>query len=197
MRLALHTCCGPCLLEPFDALSAQADEVMVVYANPNIHPYEEYVHRRDTLVSYVEQAGIELVELPYNPAAWLAQVGVHGNDRRQRCRACYLLRMTMVSEWAVEHGFDAVATTLTVSPYQDVQAIAEAGERAAQASGIRHVESNFQNRYPEATSRSRALGMYRQNYCGCLLSDLEARADREARRVARREAKQTDGEPTR
>ena len=44
MRLALHACCGPCLLEPLDALAAEHD-VTVVYANPNIHPREEYERR--------------------------------------------------------------------------------------------------------------------------------------------------------
>ena len=31
MKLVLHACCGPCLLEPYDALSAD-DDVLVVYA---------------------------------------------------------------------------------------------------------------------------------------------------------------------
>jgi predicted adenine nucleotide alpha hydrolase (AANH) superfamily ATPase len=185
MRLALHTCCAPCLLEPFDALSPEMDEIVVVYANPNIHPFEEYVRRRDTLVAYARTTGIEVVELPYDPARWLTEVGVHGNDRARRCRACYALRLRMVSDWAAENGFGAVATTLTVSPYQDPDVIAEEGERAAESAGVHHVATDFRARYPQATTRSRTLEMYRQNYCGCLLSDLEARGQREARRARR------------
>ena len=45
--------------------------------------------------------------------------------------------------------------------------------------------------YDEATHRSREMGMYRQNYCGCRFSDVEAateRAERKAQRAAAREA---------
>ena len=45
--------------------------------------------------------------------------------------------------------------------------------------------------YDEATHRSRELGMYRQNYCGCRFSDAEAaaeRAERKAQWAAAREA---------
>jgi epoxyqueuosine reductase len=183
MRLALHACCGPCLLEPFDSLSAEVDEVVVVYANPNIHPFEEYERRRDTLEAYAEDAGLTVIELPYEPGLWLEQVGVHGADRQQRCRACYRLRMKMVSRWAAEQGFDTVTTTLTVSPYQDAKAIAEEGRAAAEEAGVVYLERDFRARYPEATRRSRELGMYRQNYCGCLMSDVEARSERAARRA--------------
>jgi predicted adenine nucleotide alpha hydrolase (AANH) superfamily ATPase len=92
----------------------------------------------------------------------------------------------MVARYAVEHGFDAVATTLTVSPHQDADAIREAGESAAREAGVAYLDTDFTERYPEATRRSRDLGMYRQNYCGCMLSELEAEAERAARKVARK-----------
>ncbi len=185
MKIALHACCGPCLLEPFDSLAAEADEVVVVYANPNIHPAEEYARRRDTLVAYAEDAHIRVVELRYDPSAWLEQVGPLANDREARCRACYRLRFGMVAEWAAANGMDALASTLTVSPYQNPEAIAEEGGRAAAAVGLAYLERDFRPAYPEATRRSRELGMYRQNYCGCLMSDVEARAERAARKAAK------------
>lgn len=189
MRIALHACCGPCLLEPHDSLAVQAERVVVVYFNPNIHPFEEYERRRDTLAAYAAETGIEYVELEYDPGRWLAQVGPLAGSKEQRCRACYSLRLSEVARWAADNGFDAVATTLTVSPYQDVAAIAEEGEAAAASAGIEYLDRDFRDRYPEATGRSRELGMYRQNYCGCLMSDLEARRDREARKRERKARK--------
>jgi predicted adenine nucleotide alpha hydrolase (AANH) superfamily ATPase len=186
MRILLHACCGPCLLEPFDALAASA-EVSVCYANPNIHPREEYERRRDTLLAYAEDAAISVVELPYEPAAWLAATA--GLDRPERCRACYRLRIGMVAEEAARLGFDAVATTLTVSPYQDPDAIREEGEAACDAAGVAFLVTDFRDRYPEATRRSRELGMYRQNYCGCAPSEREADEERAARRAAKRSAR--------
>lgn len=186
MRLLLHACCGPCLLEPYDALVKDADSVTVVYANPNIQPFDEYVHRRDTLAEHAEKAGIEWVELPYDLASWMVQVAPLASEPARRCRACYRLRLEAAAAYAAENGFDAIATTLSVSPYQNADAIAQEGEAAAARHGVAWAGRDFREAYPEATRRSRELGMYRQNYCGCVLSDLEARADRERRREARR-----------
>lgn len=193
MRLALHACCGPCLIEPYDALVGDAATVTVVYANPNIRPAEEYDRRLATLRHYAESIGAEVIELPYDVETWEAQVGVHGQDAEQRCRACYRLRLGMVSAWASEHGYEAVATTLTVSPYQDARAIAEEGRRAAGRAGLEYLDRDFRDRYRQASARSREMGMYRQNYCGCALSEQEARRDREERRAARRAARTSEG----
>ncbi len=184
-RLALHACCGPCLLEPYDALAVEAGEVVVVYANPNIHDLLEYERRRDTLQAYAEEHGIEVEELGYDPARWMEEVGRFGSDKEQRCRACYRLRLSMTAEWAAEHGYDAIATTLTVSPYQDAEGIREEGEWAAANAGVRYAGRDFRDRYRDATQRSRDLGMYRQRYCGCILSQVEAAEQRRAKEAKR------------
>lgn len=188
MRILLHACCGPCLLEPYDALAAQAD-VDVCYANPNIHPLAEYERRRDTLFAYAMDAGIRVTEVAYDPSLWTAAVAAAGDDRRARCRACYRLRIGIVAAEAARDGYDAVATTLTVSPYQDPESIREEGERACAEHGVSFLATDFRERYPEATRRSRELGMYRQNYCGCAPSVVEAAEQREARKVARKAAR--------
>lgn len=183
-RVALHACCGPCLLEPVDDLRERGALITVVYANSNIAPAEEYVRRRDTLIEYAARHAIPVVELAYAPEAWSAAVA-ETPLRPERCRACYRLRLGAVATWAAEHGFDALATTLTVSPYQDAENIRLEGERAASAVGVAYCGGDYRDRYPEATRRSRDLGMYRQNYCGCLPSRDEALQEREARRAAR------------
>ena len=197
MKLALHACCGPCLLEPFDALDAEHD-VLVVYANPNIHPREEYERRRDTLLAWAGDRGAEVVEVEYDPELWERAVEGVEDDPSQRCRRCFALRLALTAHVAAERGCEAVATTLTVSPYQDHDAIVAAGEAACAPSGVRFLETDFRERYREATRRSRELGMYRQNYCGCLPSRAEAEAQR-AERKAGKQAARTDaaaGAPT-
>lgn len=182
MRIMLHACCGPCLLEPFDALAA-TDEVRVVYANPNIHPREEYERRRDTLLEYAHERGIEVDEAPYEPEAWADAVRGLEDRPGERCRECFRLRLGLAAARAAELGCDAVATTLTVSPYQDPDAIREAGEAAAAEHGVRFLVTDFRDRYAEASRRSRELGMYRQDFCGCRYSKDEADAARECRRA--------------
>jgi predicted adenine nucleotide alpha hydrolase (AANH) superfamily ATPase len=180
----LHACCGPCLLEPWDALSAE-HEVRVVYANPNIHPLSEYEHRRDTLLEWAGVNGVEVDELAYESERWDEAVeGLEGAPG-ERCRACYRLRIGLAAEHAAAMGFDAVATTLTVSPWQNPDGIREAGLQACAEHGVEFLVTDFRDRYGEATRRSRELGMYRQNYCGCRYSEDEASAEREVRRAER------------
>lgn len=188
MRVLLHACCGPCLLEPYDALAAE-HEVTVCYANPNIHPVGEYRLRRDTLLDYARPRGIAIIEEAYEPAEWLRAVAGVEDDPAQRCRRCFALRLGMTARRAAALGMDAVATTLTVSPYQDPVAIREAGERVCAQAGVRYLHTDFRERYREATARSRELGMYRQKHCGCLLSELEAEQQRAARKAARKAAR--------
>jgi len=186
MKLVLHACCGPCLLEPYDALVADGHEVRVVYANPNIHPREEYERRRDTLLAYASAHAIEVDELDYDVDEWNRAVRGLEDAPGQRCRACFRVRLGAAARHAAETGFDAVATTLTVSPYQDPDAIREAGEEVCADAGVAFLVTDFRDRYPEATRRSRELGMYRQNYCGCRYSDEEARESRARRKAEKR-----------
>ncbi len=102
-----------------------------------------------------------------------------------RCRACYRLRFQEAARYAADHGFDGLATTLSVSPYQHTDAIEEELVRAAEAAGVVPVFEDFRPFYPAATERSTALGMYRQNYCGCRFSLEETQAQREARKRQR------------
>jgi epoxyqueuosine reductase len=181
MRVLLHACCGPCLLEPYDALSAEHD-VDVVYANPNIHPIQEYRRRRDTLVSYAVVRGIEVFEAPYDPPAWMRAVAGLEQEPGARCCECFRVRLGQAADVAVERRYEALATTLTVSPYQDADAIRDAGREVSAQRGLTYLDTDFRDRYADATRRSRALGMYRQDYCGCMLSDMEAEPRREQRR---------------
>lgn len=166
-------------------MAREFDGVTVVFANPNIHPAEEYIRRRDTLSDYAAQVGIDVAELPYDRTAWDEAVAPFAEARLERCRACYRLRLGMAARHAANCGFDALATTMTVSPYQDHDAINDEGQRAARKAGVTWLECDFRDRYRDATVRSRALGMYRQNYCGCVYSRAEAEAERQARKAVR------------
>ena len=192
MKLALHACCGPCLLEPLDALAAEHD-VTVVYANPNIHPAAEYERRRDTLLVWAAERSVEVVEVDYDPSAWDEAVEGVEDDPSRRCRRCFGLRLAMTARVAEELGCEGVATTLSVSPYQDHDDIVAAGEAACEPLAVRFVETDFRDRYPEATRRSRELGMYRQDYCGCGRSKAEAEAGRIERAARKRAAKANAG----
>lgn len=109
--------------------------------------------------------------------------------RQARCRACYRIRFEESARFAAEHGFDALGTTLSVSPYQYTEIIREELERACESVGISPLFEDYRPYYDEATRRSREAGMYRQNFCGCRFSDEEAQTEREARKAVRKARK--------
>jgi len=192
MRVLLHACCGPCLIVPGEALSAEHD-VCVLYANPNIAPHEEWERRLETLVDHAADVDFQVLLHPYDDSEWASAVQGHEDDPPARCKRCFEMRMMLTARYAAEEGFDAFATTLTVSPYQDAEAIETAGAAAAKHYDVAYMSTDFRERYREATDRSRDLGMYRQSYCGCKPSVAEAeetrRRLREDRKARRREGR--------
>ena len=194
MRLLLHACCGPCSLEPVRLLQETQQDITIAYTNPNIHPYEEYVHRRDVLFSWAQQQGICVLEGVYDVDSWQDSVGeiAQRNDfsRADRCRACYRLRLSETARMAAEAGLQGIASTLAVSPYQFIGIIEEELKRAAEMYGLVAVFEDYRPFYSQATRLSRSLGMYRQNYCGCSFSMAEAAAEREERKRNRNKRKQ-------
>lgn len=206
MKLLLHACCGPCSLEPVRLLQEAGHELAIAYMNSNIHPEAEYVRRRDTLLAWAQEEGIPVIEGVYDPGLWEAAVApvvaapcdsgdgtVLPHDRSERCRACYRLRFEEAARYGAEHGFEGICTTLSVSPYQFTEVIGEELSRIAAKYGLVAVFEDFRPYYPEATRRSRELGMYRQNYCGCRLSEAEAAAEREERKRLRKAKKSEAG----
>lgn len=188
MKILLHACCGPCSLEPVRLLREAGHELAVYYANSNIHPAPEYQRRLDTLRAWAGEEGLPVIEGSYDVAAWNERAGKFGADeetRSERCRACYRMRLEETARYAAEHGYDAVSTTLSVSPYQYTDVIREEVERAAARAGVQPVFEDFRPYYDEATRESRAKGMYRQNYCGCRYSAVEAAREREERKRER------------
>ena len=111
-------------------------------------------------------------------------------NRRERCRACYRLRLQEAVRVAAEGGFDGLATTLAVSPYQFTDVIRDELQHACERTGIVAHFQDYRPYYDEATRISRDLGMYRQNYCGCRFSIVEGEATRAFIKRKRAEAKE-------
>ncbi len=188
--LLLHACCAPCSLEPVRLLADEGFVPTICWTNPNIQPAEERDRRLSELRRWCASEGIALIEAEEDTALWERAVAPVGAlDRERRCRACYGLRLAEACRVAEREGFDHVATTLAVSPYQLFDICNEVLERLCAARGLTPVIRDFRPWYPQATERSRELGMYRQKYCGCRFSAAEAALDRARIRDERRAAK--------
>lgn len=192
--LLVHCCCGPCSLEPIRLLREEGYDPVLCWTNPNIQPMAEHDRRLETLKSWAATEGIPVIVAADDREAWEATAGVLGargtmgvskEARRARCGACYRLRLEEAARCADAHGFDALATTLAVSPYQHHHLCDSILESVCHAHGLEPVVRDWRERYPEATRRARDLGLYRQNYCGCRFSAAEAALERAARHGSR------------
>ena len=183
--LLLHACCGPCSLEPLRVLREQGFLPTIVYVNPNIQPHDEYVRRLETLRAWAAGENVEVVEGPYEAERWEREVARYGTNRLARCQACYRLRLEGAATLAAELGCAHMSTTLAVSPYQLFDACGTELGRICARAGLTAVWQDFCPLYPQATTRAKELGLYRQNYCGCRFSAAEAALERCQAREAR------------
>ena len=60
-KTLMHTCCAPCSVSCIQQLRSEGIEPVAYWYNPNIHPYQEYKARRDTLMAYAPTIGMELI----------------------------------------------------------------------------------------------------------------------------------------
>ncbi len=169
MKMLLHTCCAPCTIYPLDRIMEEGIDVTGYYYNPNIHPYTEWVRRRETLEEYAGEKKFRLIiDEEYQLEEFLRAV-VHRET--ERCPHCYAMRLCRAAAVAVRGKFDCFSTTLLVSPFQKHDLIREIGEAVGKEAGVPFYYADFRPGYKEATSRSKELGMYRQQYCGCIYSE--------------------------
>lgn len=188
--LLLHACCGPCSLEPVKYLRKEGFEPTICWTNPNIQPVREHDRRLAVLMAWAQDvAHVDVIVAADDRDAWERGVAPKGLDRERRCRACYAVRLAESCRVARERGFGFVSTTLAVSPYQLFDACHDELVLLAAAYGLMPVWRDFRPHYPESVDDSRALGMYRQNYCGCRFSAAEAALERHEARDWRKAAK--------
>ncbi len=171
MNVLLHICCAPCAIYPLAELRAQGMAVTGFFYNHNIHPYQEYRRRLDTVREYAAKVDLPVIYRDeYRLEEFLAAVA--GNPT-ERCLYCYASRLEMVAKAAVAAGFDAFTSSLLYSRYQKHDTIREIGERLGAQYSIRFLYDDFRRGWRRGIDISRELGLYRQQYCGCIYSEQE------------------------
>lgn len=170
-RVLLHICCGPCTIYPQRYLREQGYELHGYFYNPNIHPYQEFQRRLETLETYAGEIGLPLIaDRDYEMEDYLRQVVFREGER---CRVCYSIRLRRAAAVAQRGKFDFFTTTLLVSPFQKHDLIREIGEAVGREMGVPFLYVDFRPGFKEAVAESKERGMYRQQYCGCIYSEKE------------------------
>ncbi len=179
MKVLMHVCCGPCAVYPVQDLLKQGYQVAGYFYNPNIHPFQEYSKRREGALEMARHLGISLtVADGYRPELYFREVSFHEEDR---CRFCYAMRLREAARFAKEEGCDGFTTSLLVSPWQKHDLLHRLGEETGRDVGIPFLYYDWRRGFSEGRRQARQMGLYRQQYCGCLFSEQE-RYEGEARK---------------
>ena len=171
MRILVHICCANCAIYPLQRLGEKGDEVVGFFFNPNIHPYQEYQNRLESLKQYAERVGLKII---YRDEYLLEEFLRNVSHReKERCRYCYSIRLEATAQEAKRNGFDQFSTTLLQSTHQDHALIKETGERLAKEIEVPFYYEDFRKGWRKGLEVSKTMGLYRQQYCGCIYSEKE------------------------
>ena len=194
MKILLHICCSNCALYPIKIFKSDGHALTGFWFNPNIHPYDEYRSRLDSVKKLAAQwhTDIHYIE-EYKPEDYFKMLNITDTDLirnavsnapdaseisdippfPERCASCYMLRLERTARHAGENGFDAFSTTLLISPYQDFEKIAATGKELEKKYNVEFHLKDFRPFFRDAMTLSKELDLYRQKYCGCIYSKKE------------------------
>ena len=184
-RLLLHACCAPCSSYVLEYLTEYFDITLYFY-NPNITDAAEYNKRASELARLIREMPhknpIRLIVPTHDAAPFFALASGREalSEGGARCFDCYRERLAATAAYMTAHrdAFDYFATTLTVSPHKNAAKLNEIGEELAEASGIAWLPSDFKKRegYKRSIELSAEYGLYRQDFCGCIYSQIASEA---------------------
>jgi predicted adenine nucleotide alpha hydrolase (AANH) superfamily ATPase len=173
-RLLLHACCGPCSLFVWQLLLKEFETVTPFFYNPNIEPPAEYDLRLETMKKTSQLVGYPFIQEQSGHLEWLNAIAPFADEPEggARCQACIRHRLERTFRGALEHGFQAITTTLTVSRHKNTAMINKIGIELSNKYGTPYLERDFKKMGGSviANRLAREANLYRQTYCGCLFS---------------------------
>ena len=176
--LLLHSCCAPCSSAVLERISKYF-KITILFYNPNITDYEEYLKRKEELKRLIKDVGydIKIMDCDYDKEKFISLALGLENKREGdiRCYKCYKLRLEKTAMEARNNNFDYFTTTLSISPYKNSKWLNEIGEELALKYNINYLYADFKkkNGYKRSVELSNIYHLYRQDYCGCIYSKVE------------------------
>jgi predicted adenine nucleotide alpha hydrolase (AANH) superfamily ATPase len=150
-------------------------DFIVLFYNPNIYPETEYQKRLGEQIKYCDQLGVKYAGGDYDHDEWLKRVqGLESEpERGLRCEACFRHRFEFARKFALENGYNAIASVFGVSKHKDQAQVDRAAmlrrnEEQEQGTGIRYLPIKWDEGLRQEINKK--AGFYRQNYCGCEFS---------------------------
>ncbi len=169
MKILLHICCAPCAIYPVDVLRKEGLEVMGFFYRHNIHPYTECMKREEAVRQYAQQADLRVIyQKGYDLEGFIRNMVFR---ETRRCLICYHERLQAAAHVARRGRFDYFTSSLLYSKHQNHERIREIGEAVGSQVGVRFYYADFRKGWQQGIDESKRLGLYRQQYCGCIYSE--------------------------
>jgi epoxyqueuosine reductase len=169
VKLLLHTCCAPCAIYPIETLRNDGIAVMGFFYRHNIHPFTECLKRQETLSSFAESIDFKVIfQDGYDLEGFLQRAVFRESSR---CESCYHDRLKATALVAGKEKFDAFSSSLLYSRFQNHDMIRAIGESVGKTVGIPFYYRDFRSGWKYGIETSKRLGLYRQQYCGCIYSE--------------------------
>ena len=173
-KILLHSCCAPCAGEIMLALAASEIDTTLFFYNPNIHPRSEYEIRKNENKRFADKLKFEFVDADYDVDQWFENVkGLEFEpERGKRCTACFDMRFEKTAEYAKEHGFEVISSTLGISRWKDMNQINQSGLLSAKKHDVEYWTFNWRKKggSQRMIELSKSEEFYKQEYCGCVYS---------------------------
>jgi predicted adenine nucleotide alpha hydrolase (AANH) superfamily ATPase len=135
----------------------------------NIHPFSECLRREEALKAYAEGSELQVI---YQEGYELERFLQHVVFREtERCNFCYHDRLRTTALMARRGRFEGFSSTLLYSKFQNHARIAAIGEAVGKSVGVPFVYRDFRPGWKAGIEASKKLGLYRQQYCGCIYSE--------------------------
>ena len=152
-------------------MKAGGFDVMGFFYRHNIHPCSECLRRQETLEGYARQIDLRLIiQEGYDLEGFIQNVVYREKDR---CTYCYHDRLRTTALMAKRGKFDYFSSTLLYSKFQKHDMLKSIGESIGKSIGVPFFYEDFRSGWKEGIDTSKNLGMYRQQYCGCIYSEKE------------------------
>ncbi|MFC1993044.1 epoxyqueuosine reductase QueH [Chloroflexota bacterium] len=171
----VHSCCSHCAAYTVDYWRQHGYEITALWYNPNIHPYMEHQHRLEAMNALAQKMDLPLIVTEgYDMITYFRQVVGH---EAQRCQHCFRIRLSRTAEIARQMNFNAFTTTLLISPHQKHDLLSEIGTEIAKEKDVDFLYADLRKCYSDSRHMTKGLDLYRQQYCGCVYSELERYAN--------------------
>ena len=174
-KLLLHSCCAPCSGSVMESIKNAGITYSILFYNPNIHPVQEYLLRKNENIRFAKKHNIPFIDLDYDTENWFKRIkGFEDSpERGARCTICFDMRFERTALYAHEHGFDIITSCLGISRWKNMDQINTSGTLAASRyPSLSYWTYNW--RKDGGSKRMIELAkeetFYQQQYCGCVYS---------------------------